>query len=98
MDGDEGSDAGAEAHHLVHPELAAGEGIKRIHVAVHADDEAISIQQEAGVDTAEGCLPLPEDFAGVPMQGGDAFVEAGEEEVGEVHEEVGGYRFKVSSG
>ena len=89
MDRDEGSDAGAEAHHLVHPELAAGEGIERVGVAADADDEAVAIEQKTDVEATEGCLPLPEDFARVPMQGSDAFVEAGEEEVGEVHEEVG---------
>jgi hypothetical protein len=69
---------------IVRPEVAAGEGIERMQIPVHTDDEAVPIQQEGDVAVLRG-LPLPEELPGVPVHGRDAFVEAGEDEVGEVH-------------
>jgi hypothetical protein len=53
-------------------------------IPVHTHDEAVSIEQEGDVAALRG-LPLPEELPGVPVDGGNAFVEAGEDEIGEVH-------------
>lgn len=82
--GGKAGDAGAEAGQVVRPQQAAGEGIERMQIPVHTDDEAVTIQQEGDVTAVRG-LPLPEKLAGAPVNGGDAFVEAGEDEIGEVH-------------
>lgn len=83
--GGQAGDAVTEARHLVVPKLAASQGIKGIHVAVHADDEAVAIEEETGVAGTRMSGPLPDNLAGMPVQGGDAFIEAGEDEIGDAH-------------
>ena len=83
-DGGEGSDAGAKARQVVRPQPLSGERVEAVQIAVHADDQPVPIQQQRDI-TRLRCLPLPHQLPGFPMNGGDAFVEAGEDKVGEFH-------------
>lgn len=83
-DGGEGGDARAKARQVVRPQPLAGERVEAVQIAVHADDQPVPIQQQRDV-TRLRRLPLPHQLPRFPMNRGDAFVEAREDKVGELH-------------
>jgi len=83
--GGEAGDTGAEAGKVVRPKQAAGEGIERVQMPVHTDDEAVPIEKEGDVTGARG-LPSPHKLARISMNGGDASGEAGKDKAGDLHD------------